>query len=180
MLLSYYSRLNYNIGDKYLFTGTIRRDETSRFQKGYRVGYFPSGAFAWRIKGESFLKDNKAVSDLKLRLGYGQTGQQDLNGDYYPSQSSYSLSRTGSFYQIGYNADGTPNYVQTLRPNSFNPGITWETTTTYNVGLDYGVVGGRVYGSVFRQGLSATRPPLCYLGRERAGRPQRRLRHFGH
>ncbi len=152
VLLSYYSRLNYNIGDKYLFTGTIRRDETSRFQKGYRVGYFPSGAFAWRIKGESFLKDNTAVSDLKLRLGYGQTGQQDIltNGvsEFYPSQSSFALSQQGSYYQLGYNADGTPHFVQTLRPNSFNPGITWETTTTYNVGLDYGFVGGRVYGSV--------------------------------
>lgn len=147
VLLSYYSRLNYNIGDKYLFTGTIRRDETSRFQKGYRVGYFPSGAFAWRIKGEDFLKNNAAVSDLKLRLGYGQTGQQEVGG-FYPSQSSFSLSGQGSFYQQGYKADGTPNYVQTLRPNSFNPGITWETTTTYNVGMDYGFVGGRVYGSV--------------------------------
>jgi len=147
VLRSFYSRLNYNINGKYLLTGTIRRDETSRFLPGYRVGYFPSGAFAWRIKEESFLKDVKAVSDLKVRLGYGQTGQQDIGG-FYPFLGSYSLSSQGSNYQVGYNADGTPRFVQTLRPDAFNAGITWETTTTYNVGLDYGFADGRIYGSV--------------------------------
>jgi len=148
VLLSYYSRLNYNIGDKYLFTGTIRRDETSRFLDGYRVGYFPSGAFAWRIKGEDFLKDSKAVSDLKLRLGYGQTGQQDLGNTYYPFLSSFTLSNQTSQYQIGYSPNGAPQFVQTLRPDAYNAGITWETTTTYNIGLDYGFADGRLYGSV--------------------------------
>ena len=148
VLLSYYSRLNYNIADKYLFTGTIRRDETSRFLPGYRIGYFPSGAFAWRLKGENFLKDKAAISELKLRLGYGQTGQQDLGGNFYPFLGSYTLSGQTSQYQIGYNPDGTPRFVQTLRPDAYNAGITWETTTTYNIGLDYGLAAGRVYGSV--------------------------------
>jgi TonB-linked SusC/RagA family outer membrane protein len=149
VLLSYYGRLNYNIADKYLFTGTIRRDATSRFDGPFRVGYFPSGAFAWRIKGEDFLKDSKTLSDLKLRIGYGQTGQQDLgSGNFYPYISGFTLSGQTSQYQIGYNADGSPRFVQTLRPDAFNPNITWETTTTYNLGLDYGFADGRIYGSI--------------------------------
>jgi TonB-linked SusC/RagA family outer membrane protein len=147
VLRSFYSRLNYNINDKYLFTGTIRRDETSRFLPDYRVGYFPSGAFAWRLKGEDFLKDSKTISDLKLRIGYGQTGQQDIGG-FYPYLGSYTLSGPGSNYQIGYNADGSPRFLRTLRPDPYNAQITWETTTTYNIGLDYGFAEGRVYGSV--------------------------------
>ena len=140
VLIGYYSRLNYNIGDKYLFTGTIRADGTSRFNPNH-FGYFPSGAFGWRIKGENFLKNSDAISELKLRFGYGQTGQQDVGG-YYPYLPSVSLSNANAQYQLG------NQYYQTLRPNQYNPGITWETTTTYNIGLDYGFFKGRVYGSV--------------------------------
>ncbi|MGI4875022.1 MAG: SusC/RagA family TonB-linked outer membrane protein [Janthinobacterium lividum] len=140
VLIGYYSRLNYNIGDKYLFTGTIRADGTSRFNPKH-FGYFPSGAFAWRIKGEDFLKNSDAISELKLRFGYGQTGQQDVGG-YYPYLPSVSLSTITAQYQLG------NQFYQTLRPNQYNPNITWETTTTYNIGLDYGFFKGRVYGSV--------------------------------
>ncbi len=147
VLLSYYSRLNYNIQSKYLFTGTIRADGTSRFNPNH-FGYYPSGAFAWRIKGENFLKDNTAISDLKLRLGYGRTGQQDLGGNYYPFLANLTLSNNTSQYQLGYNADGSPHFIRTLRPDQYNGKITWETTTTYNIGLDYGFFGGRFYGSV--------------------------------
>ena len=150
VLLSYYTRLNYNIQDKYLFTGTFRADGTSRFSPKH-FGYFPSGAFAWRIKGEEFLKNSESISDLKLRVGYGQTGQQDLGAggsqnellrNFYPFLPGLTLSNNSSQYQLG------NQYYRTLRANQYNPGITWETTTTYNLGLDYGFFGGRLYGSV--------------------------------
>jgi iron complex outermembrane receptor protein len=147
VLLGFYSRLNYNIADKYLFTGTFRADGTSRFSPNH-FGYFPSGAFAWRLKGEEFLKNSSAISDLKLRLGYGQTGQQDLGGNFYPFLANLTLSSQTAQYQVGTNPDGSPRFVRTLRPDQYNPNITWETTTTYNVGLDYGFFGGRLYGSV--------------------------------
>ncbi|MBJ6144903.1 SusC/RagA family TonB-linked outer membrane protein [Hymenobacter sp. BT559] len=142
VLIGFYSRLNYNIADKYLFTGTFRADGTSRFAPGRQFGYFPSGAFAWRLKGEEFLKNSAAISDLKLRLGYGQTGQQDLPGSYYPFLANLSLSNQSAQYQLG------NTFYRTLRADQYNPNITWETTTTYNVGLDYGFFGGRLYGSV--------------------------------
>lgn len=140
VLEGYYTRLNLNFADKYLLTGTFRADGTSRFNPKH-FGFFPSGAFAWRIKGEDFLKDNTTFSDLKLRFGYGQTGQQDLGGDYYPYLANLGLSTLTAQYQLG------NQFYQTLRPNQYNPNITWETTTTYNVGLDYGFFGGRFYGS---------------------------------
>ena len=146
VLLGFYSRLNYNIADKYLFTGTFRADGTSRFNPNH-FGYFPSGAFAWRLKGEEFLKNSSAISDLKLRVGYGQTGQQDIGG-YYPFLANLTLSSLTAQYQLGTNPDGTPRFIRTLRPDQYNPNITWETTTTYNLGLDYGFFGGRLYGSV--------------------------------
>jgi TonB-linked SusC/RagA family outer membrane protein len=141
VLLGFYSRLNYNIADKYLFTGTFRADGTSRFNPNH-FGYFPSGAFAWRLKGEEFLKNSAAISDLKLRLGYGQTGQQDLGNNYYPFLANLSLSNQQAQYQLG------DTFYRTLRSDQYNPNITWETTTTYNVGLDYGFFGGKLYGSV--------------------------------
>ena len=147
VLLGFFSRLNYNIADKYLFTGTFRADGTSRFSPDH-FGFFPSAAFAWRIKGEDFLKESAGISELKLRLGYGQTGQQDLGGNYYPFLANLSLSTLTAQYQFGYNADGSPRFLRTLRPDQYNANITWETTTTYNAGLDYGLFGGRVYGSV--------------------------------
>jgi iron complex outermembrane receptor protein len=141
VLLGFYGRLNYNIGDKYLFTGTFRADGTSRFNPNH-FGYFPSGAFAWRLKGENFLKNSTAISELKIRLNYGQTGQQDLGTNYYPFLASLTLSNNTAQYQFG------NQFYRTLRSDQYNPNITWETTTTYGAGLDYGFAGGRVYGSV--------------------------------
>jgi TonB-linked SusC/RagA family outer membrane protein len=143
VLIGFYSRLNYNIADKYLFTGTFRADGTSRFATGRQFGYFPSGAFAWRLKGEEFLKNSSAISDLKLRIGYGQTGQQDLgSNNYYPFLANLTLGNQQAQYQLG------DTFFRTLRPDQYNQNITWETTTTYNLGLDYGFFGGRLYGSV--------------------------------
>ncbi|OGX88244.1 SusC/RagA family protein [Hymenobacter lapidarius] len=141
VLLAFFGRFNYNIADKYLFTGTFRADGTSRFNPE-PFGFFPSGAFAWRLKGEDFLKNSESISDLKLRVGYGKTGQQDLGGNFYPFLAGLTLSDVRAQYQLG------DQFFRTLRADQYNPNITWETTSTYNLGLDYGFFGGRFYGSV--------------------------------
>lgn len=140
-LLSYFGRLNYTLEDKYLLTVTARRDGSSRFGPDTRYGFFPSAAFSWRINQESFMKNNSKVSDLKLRLGYGITGQQDGIG-LYDYLSVYGLSNQSAMYQFG-NA-----YYQMFRPSGYNPGIKWEETATSNIGLDYGFFNNRVSGSV--------------------------------
>ena len=139
-LVSFFGRLNYTFKDRYLFTFTIRDDGSSRFTNN-KWGLFPAAAFAWKIKDESFLKDVKVLSDLKLRLGWGITGQQDIGNDY-PAQALFSLASPGSYYFI----DG--HYIPTLRPSAYDPNIKWEQTTTQNVGLDFGFFNDRITGSV--------------------------------
>lgn len=142
-LESYYGRLNYNFRDRYLVTATLRADRSSRFAKEFRTGYFPAVGAAWRIKGEEFLKDSKVLSDLKLRAGYGITGQQNLGDSYYYSYIPiYTLGDPTVSYQFG----GAP--VQTLRPEAYVSNLKWEETTTYNAGLDYGFADGRITGTV--------------------------------
>lgn len=141
-LVSFFGRLNYTFNNKYLLTLTLRDDGSSRFAKGNQWGLFPSAAFAWKIKQESFLKDVNAVSDLKLRLGWGLTGQQDIVGNDYPSQAQYLRSYPGNYYMIG------GRYLPTLRPNAYDPNIKWEETTTQNAGLDFGFLKDRINGSV--------------------------------
>lgn len=140
-IISFFGRLNYTIKGKYLFTGTIRRDGSSRFSEENRWGWFPSGAFAWRIMDESFMKNSGTFSDLKLRLGYGVTGQQEGIGlyDYIPR---YSLSNRQAQYQFG------NTFYELYRPSGYNPNLKWEETATYNVGLDYGFLNGRVSGTL--------------------------------
>jgi iron complex outermembrane receptor protein len=140
-LISFFGRLNYTLLDRYLLTFTLRDDGSSRFSSNNRWGLFPSAAFAWKIKEESFLKNIAAVSDMKLRLGWGVTGQQDIVGNDYPSQAKYINSYIGSYYPIG----GT--YISTLRPNGYDPNIKWEQTTTQNAGLDFGFFNNRISGS---------------------------------
>ena len=139
-LVSFFGRLNYTFKDRYLFTFTIRDDGTSKFTNN-KWGLFPAAAFAWKIKDESFLKDVKVLSNLKLRLGWGITGQQDIGNDY-PAQALFSLASPGSYYYI----DG--QYIPTLRPSAYDPNIKWEQTTTQNVGLDFGFFNDRITGSV--------------------------------
>ncbi len=139
-LVSFFGRLNYTLADKYLFTATIRQDGSSRFVGDNKWGLFPSAAFAWKIKEESFLKDVDAVSSLKLRLGWGVTGQQDIGNDY-PAQALYIASSEGSYYPIG------GEFMPTLRPNAYDPDIKWEETTTMNIGLDFGFFNNRLSGS---------------------------------
>lgn len=138
---STFARLNYTLADKYLLTATVRRDGSSRFSPENRYGVFPSVSLAWRINRESFLKDSKVISDFKLRASYGQTGQQDI-GPYFPYLARYTFGDTGSQYQFG-NA-----FTTTLRPEGYDPNIKWETTTTSNIGLDYGFLNGRITGTI--------------------------------
>ena len=141
-LLSFFGRLNYSILSRYLFTATLRADASSRFAKGNQWGIFPSAAFAWNIKNENFLKNVKAVSALKLRLGWGRTGQQDIGDDYYPAQALYYQEST-VFMQ--YNMGG--QLVNVLAPQAYNKNLKWETTETYNLGLDLGFANDRITGT---------------------------------
>lgn len=141
-ILSYFGRFNYTFNSKYLLTATLRRDASSRFSKDNRVGYFPSVALAWRIDQESFLKDSKTISTLKLRAGWGQTGQQDIQNNDYPYLARYVVSNSGAQYQIG------NDFFSTLRPQGYDKNIKWETTTTKNIGLDFGFLKDKINGSI--------------------------------
>jgi len=130
------------LSDRYLLTATIRNDGSSRFASGNRWGLFPSLAFAWKINEEGFMKGKTTFSDLKLRLGYGVTGQQNLNNGDYQYIPVYITNIEGAAYPI----DGS--YIQTYRPNPYNKNLKWETTGTYNVGLDWGIFNNRITGSI--------------------------------
>ena len=138
VLVSWYGRANYTLLDRYLLTFTARYDGSSRFADGQRWGFFPSAAFAWRIKEESFLRDVRAISDLKLRLGWGKTGQQDTGKEYYTP--TYKMNTNDHYtYPVGPNNPGT-----IYQPLAYNNNLTWETTTTWNLGLDYGMFNQRL------------------------------------
>lgn len=137
-LISFFGRLNYNLMDRYLLTATLRRDGSSRFSEKNRWGLFPSAALAWTISNESFMKGTEDVlSKLKLRLGYGVTGQQEI-GDYQYI-TSYSLSTNPNTSYLG---------TMLLKPNGYSPNLKWEQTTTYNVAIDYGFLNNRINGSI--------------------------------
>jgi iron complex outermembrane receptor protein len=140
-LISFYGRLNYSLLDRYLFTFTLRDDGTSRFQNN-KWGLFPSAALAWRISEEPFLKDADWLSNLKLRLGYGITGQQNINQGDYPSIPTYHTNQAGSLYWFG------NNVITPITPKGYAAQIKWEETTTYNIGLDFGFARNRINGSI--------------------------------
>lgn len=140
-LLSYFGRLNYNLLGRYLLTGTARWDGSSRFSKGNKWGFFPSVAVAWKINEEAFLKEVSAIDELKLRLGWGITGQQNIGYDFYYTPR-YVVGDQYAQYPLG-----TTNYYIT-RPEVYNKDLKWEKTTTFNIGLDYSFLNGRVDGSV--------------------------------
>ena len=135
-LVSYFGRLNYNLLDRYLLTATFRADGSSRFRKGKKWGYFPAAAFAWKINNEPFMKNVKWIDELKLRLGWGMTGQQNGIDDFYYAPV-YTISDTYAQYPFG------DKYFITMRPGAYNPDLTWEKTTTYNGGLDFTALNGR-------------------------------------
>ena len=140
-LISFYGRLNYTLLDRYLLTFTIRDDGTSRFQNN-KWGVFPSAALAWRISEENFMKNVDWLSNLKLRLGWGITGQQNINQGDYPSIATYHTNQHGSLYMFG------NNVIIPITPKGYAPQIKWEETTTYNIGLDFGFLGNRINGSI--------------------------------
>ncbi len=141
-LVSFFGRLNYNILDKYLITATIRDDGTSRFSKDNRWGWFPSAALGWKIKEEGFLKNVDYLSDLKLRFGYGITGQQNLLQGDYPYLPTYVANQDGAYYLIG------DEFYTLYRPDAYNKDLKWEETTTWNGGVDFGFLNGRITGAV--------------------------------
>ncbi|MBN2610242.1 MAG: SusC/RagA family TonB-linked outer membrane protein [Bacteroidales bacterium] len=146
-LISTYGRFIYTLKNRYIITATLRQDGTSRFVGDNQFGLFPSMALAWKINEESFLSGNKSISELKLRLGYGVTGQQGLTGisdPYYPALAKYGLGEGYSNYPIG--PGGSP--VRIRRPEPYDANLKWEETTTYNIGLDFGLWSNKLTGSV--------------------------------
>ena len=142
-LMSFFGRANYSFASKYLVTATFRVDGSSRFSPKNRWGLFPSVALAWNAKNEDFLKDIAEIDELKVRLGWGRTGQQDLGGEYYPYLARYIF---GTNQYMAYNM-GDDNYMP-MGPNPYNPSLKWETTETYNVGVDFSILNQKVSGSI--------------------------------
>ena len=141
-LISYYGRLNYSYDSRYLLTATFRRDGSSRFAKDKRWGTFPSVAIAWRPAGESFWESIKPVmNDFKIRASYGVTGQQDgiANYSYIPN---YTLSQPGAYYWFN------GQWIQTARPDAYNSDLKWETTKSWNFGVDMAFLNNRFTASV--------------------------------
>ncbi|MEO5673045.1 MAG: SusC/RagA family TonB-linked outer membrane protein, partial [Chitinophagales bacterium] len=141
VLVSFYGRINYTLHDKYLLTLSLRDDGSSRFSPDTRWGLFPAAAVAWRISDEPFLKNSNSLSNLKLRLSYGQVGQQDIGNDY-PYIANYEQGTTTAQYQFG------GEYYYVLRPVGYDANIKWEVNTEYNAGLDFGFYNGRINGTL--------------------------------
>ncbi|WP_430928908.1 SusC/RagA family TonB-linked outer membrane protein [Polaribacter marinivivus] len=140
-LISYFGRLIYTFNEKYVVTGTIRTDGSSRFSRNNRWGVFPSVSAAWKISDEKFLQNSKTISNLKLRLGYGITGQQEGIGNY-GYIPIYNLGEAFIQYPIG------NGFVQGVNPTATDRNRKWEQSTTYNVGLDWGLFDGKLSGSI--------------------------------
>ena len=141
-LVSFFGRMNYTLKDRYLLTVTLRDDGTSRFSKDTRWGLFPALAFAWRIKDEPWMENLENVSALKLRLGYGITGQQNIGQGNYPYLASFTYSQDNARMLFG------DQWITTARPDGYDANIKWEETTTYNVGIDYGFFDNRITGTI--------------------------------
>ena len=141
VMLSYYGRVNYSFDGKYLLTATVRRDASSRFSKNTRWGTFPSVALGWTLTEEPWLKNQKVLSNLKLRASYGVTGQQEGIGNYN-YLPVYTSSVTGAEALIN------GQYINTYRPEAYVENLKWETTTSWNFGLDFGFLNGRLGGAI--------------------------------
>ena len=141
-IVSFFGRVNYSFDSRYLFTFSLRADGSSKFAKDNRWGYFPSAAFAWNAKNESFLADVDVVSALKLRLSYGETGQQEIGNYMYLAGYSESTDNYNMAYM------GSNGYYYYYTPKAYDPNIKWETTVTYNIGVDFGFLDGMINGSI--------------------------------
>ena len=141
VMLSYYGRINYSFDGKYLLTATVRRDASSRFSKDTRWGTFPSVALGWTLTEEPWLKNQKVLSNLKLRASYGVTGQQEGIGNYnYLPVYTYSVTGAEAFIN--------GQYINTYRPEAYVSDLKWETTTSWNFGLDFEFLNGRIGGAI--------------------------------
>lgn len=141
VMLSYYGRINYSFDGKYLLTATVRRDASSRFSKDTRWGTFPSVALGWTLTEEPWLKNQEVLSNLKLRASYGVTGQQEGIGNYnYLPVYTYSVTGAEAFIN--------GQYINTYRPEAYVSDLKWETTTSWNFGLDFGFLDGRIGGAI--------------------------------
>jgi TonB-linked SusC/RagA family outer membrane protein len=138
-LSSFFSRLTYTLKNKYIIQGTIRRDGSSRFSEDNRWGWFPGVSVAWKLKEEDFLKNSSLFSDLKLRGGYGVTGQQNFSQGYL---ALYTQGTATAEYQFG------SNYYTVLRPDGYNPNLQWEETKSLGIGIDFGFLKNRLTGSI--------------------------------
>lgn len=142
-LLSFFGRLNYTFKDRYLLTVTVRGDATSRFAKDKRWGVFPAVALGWKINQEAWMQGAAGwLSDLKLRLGWGKTGQQEI-GETINYMTLYAIASPSVSYPNGTNGWYLPVYAR-----GYNPDLTWETTTSWNAGLDFGFFNNRITGSI--------------------------------
>lgn len=141
-LISFFGRFNYGFHDRYLLTATVRTDGSSRFSESKRWGVFPSVSTAWRITEESFFRKStlsKTISNLKLRLGWGITGNQEIGN--YRYMPTYTLGDSRVMAQFG------NRFLTTLRPNGVDKDLKWEETSQVNIGLDYGIFNNRISGS---------------------------------
>ena len=145
-LVSFFGRINYILMEKYLVTATVRWDGTSRFSKDNRWGTFPSVALGWKLLEESFMERARGwMTEFKLRAGFGVTGQQDLNDDFFPYLPVYSIGSTDLNHRYPF---GTVTDIPYVTPGSYNAAIKWEETHTWNAGLDFGFLNNRIAGSI--------------------------------
>ncbi len=142
VLISFFGRANYTYKDRYLFTATVRADASSKLNPDDRWGIFPSASFAWRVTEEDFMKNMSSLSNLKLRLGYGQMGNVGNLGNYKFLTRYTSSANDQAQYQVG------DTFYPMYRPEVTNPNLRWEIGETYNAGVDYGFFDERVYGSL--------------------------------
>lgn len=143
-ILSFFGRANYTLLDRYLFTFTFRGDGSSRFAPDHRWGYFPAGAFAWRLSEEPFIKDTSWLDNLKLRLSYGQVGNDGISSDLWSQMWASETDRRWQYvlnnqYQTAYDLAST---------QMANKDLKWETTITRNIGIDFGLFNSRIWGTI--------------------------------
>jgi iron complex outermembrane receptor protein len=139
-LISFFGRLNYNLEDRYLAAFSVRRDGSSRFGPSNAWGVFPSVSLAWRLSGEPFMRSIRGLSELKLRAAWGRTGNQAFAN--YQQYSAYTVGNAAAAYQFG------TQFISTIRPSAVDPNIKWEETSSYNVGLDIGLMNQTVSGAI--------------------------------
>lgn len=140
-LESYFARASFDINNKYLISGSIRADGSSRVAPQNRWGYFPAASIGWKLHNEDFLQGSNLISELKLRGGYGETGNYEIDRNY-GFLGIYTPSQGGARYQFG------DNFVPTLRPEEYDEDLKWESLINYNAGIDFGFFSNRLSGSV--------------------------------